>query len=167
MSSTVRGIDQALWDIADHAHGVPVHVLLGGPVRDRIRVYAWAFGDEASEVADHARARIEAGFSAAKMAGTGPFGPIETPQAADAMIERVAALREVLGPARATWPSISTAGRPPSQLARAFTQVRPQIQAPRETHICGMQVMAAALLSWLRLIALDGDLARAEPKTLR
>jgi hypothetical protein len=26
---------------------------------------------------------------------------------------------------------------------------------------------AAALLSWLRLIALDGDLARAEPKTLR
>ena len=28
-------------------------------------------------------------------------------------------------------------------------------------------LMAAALLSWLRLIALDGDLARAEPKTLR
>jgi hypothetical protein len=27
--------------------------------------------------------------------------------------------------------------------------------------------IAAALLSWLRLIALDGDLARAEPKTLR
>ena len=26
---------------------------------------------------------------------------------------------------------------------------------------------AATLLSWLRLIALDGDLARAEPKTLR
>ena len=28
-------------------------------------------------------------------------------------------------------------------------------------------LIAAALLSWLRLIALDGDLARAEPKTLR
>ena len=26
---------------------------------------------------------------------------------------------------------------------------------------------AAALLAWLRLLALDGDLARAEPKTLR
>ena len=26
-------------------------------------------------------------------------------------------------------------------------------------------LIAAALLSWLRLIALDGDLARAEPKT--
>ena len=28
-------------------------------------------------------------------------------------------------------------------------------------------LIAAALLSWLRLLALDGDLARAEPKTLR
>jgi hypothetical protein len=28
-------------------------------------------------------------------------------------------------------------------------------------------LIAAALISWLRLIALDGDLARAEPKTLR
>ena len=28
-------------------------------------------------------------------------------------------------------------------------------------------LIAAALLSWLRLIALDGDLAKAEPKTLR
>ena len=28
-------------------------------------------------------------------------------------------------------------------------------------------LIAATLLSWLRLLALDGDLARAEPKTLR
>ncbi|MEP7025643.1 MAG: transposase [Actinomycetota bacterium] len=27
--------------------------------------------------------------------------------------------------------------------------------------------MAATLLAWLKLLALDGDLARAEPKTLR
>jgi galactonate dehydratase len=59
-----------------------------------------AFGDEPSKVADHVRARIEAGFSAVKMAGTGPFGPIETLQAADAMIDRVAAVREVLSSAR-------------------------------------------------------------------
>ena len=30
-----------------------------------------------------------------------------------------------------------------------------------------VSLIAAGLLSWLRLIALDGDLARAEPKTLR
>jgi Transposase DDE domain group 1 len=28
-------------------------------------------------------------------------------------------------------------------------------------------LIAATLLAWIRLIALDGDLARAEPKTLR
>jgi hypothetical protein len=31
----------------------------------------------------------------------------------------------------------------------------------------GVSLIAAGLLSWLRLTALDGDLARAEPKTLR
>ena len=30
-----------------------------------------------------------------------------------------------------------------------------------------VSVIAAALLSWLRIIALGGDLAKAEPKTLR
>jgi galactonate dehydratase len=33
------GIDQALWDIKGKVHGVPVHKLLGGPTRERIRVY--------------------------------------------------------------------------------------------------------------------------------
>lgn len=33
------GIDQALWDIKGKAFGVPVYELLGGPVRDRVRVY--------------------------------------------------------------------------------------------------------------------------------
>lgn len=33
------GIDQALWDITGKAFGVPVHRLLGGPTRDRVRVY--------------------------------------------------------------------------------------------------------------------------------
>ena len=33
------GIDQALWDITGKVHGVPVYKLLGGPTRDRIRVY--------------------------------------------------------------------------------------------------------------------------------
>ena len=45
-ASAVSGIDQALWDIAGKALGVPVYRLLGGPVRDRIRVYGWVGGDE-------------------------------------------------------------------------------------------------------------------------
>ena len=33
------GIDQALWDIKGKVYGVPVYKLLGGPTRDRVRVY--------------------------------------------------------------------------------------------------------------------------------
>lgn len=38
--SAVSGIEQALWDIAGKRFGVPVYNLLGGPCRDKIRVYA-------------------------------------------------------------------------------------------------------------------------------
>jgi len=39
MIHTIAGIDMALWDIAGKLWNVPVHRLLGGPCRDRIRVY--------------------------------------------------------------------------------------------------------------------------------
>jgi galactonate dehydratase len=100
LSSAVAGIDQALWDIAGRAYGVPVHQLLGGPVRERVRMYAWIGGDEPAEVADQARAQIEAGFTAVKMNGSGQMGPIGTPRQASEVVGRLAAVREVIGPDR-------------------------------------------------------------------
>jgi len=47
-----------------------VSELLGGPVRDRIRVYSWICGDRPSETAAAAKAAVERGFTAVKMNGT-------------------------------------------------------------------------------------------------
>jgi galactonate dehydratase len=37
--SAISGIDMALWDLAGKAAGVPVHALLGGACRDRVKMY--------------------------------------------------------------------------------------------------------------------------------
>src|SRR4051794_36627845 len=42
LTSALSGIDQALWDIKGKALGVPVYELLGGPTRNRVRVYSHA-----------------------------------------------------------------------------------------------------------------------------
>ncbi len=39
MTHVISAIDMALWDITGKAYGVPVYRLLGGPVRDKIRMY--------------------------------------------------------------------------------------------------------------------------------
>jgi galactonate dehydratase len=100
LSSAVAGIDQALWDIAGKAYGAPVHALLGGAVRDRIRVYAWVGGDEPAEIADAVAAHVEAGMTAVKMNASGRLAALPTVSDVEAIVRRLAAAREVLGPQR-------------------------------------------------------------------
>jgi len=100
LSSAVAGLDQALWDIAGKVRGAPVHELLGGPVRDRTRIYSWVGGDEPAELEQAVRAQVEAGFTAVKMNASGRLGPIASPAEIDAVVERVAAARAALGPER-------------------------------------------------------------------
>jgi galactonate dehydratase len=100
LSSAVAGLDQALWDIAGKVRGAPVHELLGGPVRDRTRIYSWVGGDEPAELEQSVQAQVAAGFTAVKMNASGRLGPIATPAEIDAVVARVAAARTVLGPDR-------------------------------------------------------------------
>jgi galactonate dehydratase len=100
LSSAVAGLDQALWDIAGQTYGAPVHALLGGPVRDRVRVYAWVGGDEPGQVADAVAAHVEAGMTAVKMNASGRLSPVPTAAEVSAVVERAAAARAVLGPGR-------------------------------------------------------------------
>ncbi|MCA2226212.1 galactonate dehydratase [Nonomuraea aurantiaca] len=100
LASAVAGLDQALWDIAGKHFGAPVHQLLGGPVRDRIRVYGWVGGDEPSEVRDHIAAQVEAGLTAVKMNASGKMSPVASVAELNDVVARVAAAREVLGDER-------------------------------------------------------------------
>ena len=100
LSSAVAGIDQALWDIAGKHYEAPVHALLGGPVRDRVRVYAWVGGDEPAELAESIAAQVEAGFTAVKMNASGRISPIATSAEVDDVVARAATAREALGPHR-------------------------------------------------------------------
>lgn len=100
LASAVSGLDQALWDIAGKHLGVPVHQLLGGHVRDRIRMYGWVGGDEPGEIADSISAQLDVGLTAVKMNASGRMHPIGSVAEIDGVVERVAAAREVLGPNR-------------------------------------------------------------------
>jgi len=93
----VAGIDQALWDIAGKVYGAPVHQLLGGPVRDRVRVYSWIGGDDPAEIAEHSTQAREGGFTAVKMNAAGRLLPIDTSAALDRCIALAAAAREAMG----------------------------------------------------------------------
>jgi galactonate dehydratase len=100
LGSAVAGIDQALWDIAGKTYDAPVYALLGGPVRDLVRVYAWVGGDEPAELTDQIAAQVEAGFTAVKMNASGLISPIATAAEVEAVVARAAAAREALGPGR-------------------------------------------------------------------
>jgi galactonate dehydratase len=97
LSSAVAGLDQALWDILGRSLGVPVHQLLGGAVRDRVRVYGWIGGDEPGEVGDEAAAQIAAGLTAVKINASGRMEPLPPPAQIDAIVRRAATVREAIG----------------------------------------------------------------------
>ncbi len=97
LMSAIAGINQALWDIKGKRHGVPVYQLLGGPVRDKIRVYAWIGGDRPDDVANAALERRALGFTATKMNATEELGYIDSFAQVEAVVERVAAVRQAVG----------------------------------------------------------------------
>ena len=85
--------------------GVPVSQLLGGNVRDRIRVYSWIGGDRPADTAAAARSAVERGFTAVKMNGTEELQYIDSFDKVEKCLENVAAVRDAVGP---TWASAWT-----------------------------------------------------------
>jgi len=104
LMTALSGIDQALWDIAGKHYGLPVHQLLGGAVRDRIRVYAhWGIGSMTDEGLAAAKNRLEmlqkqGGYKVFKSGPGGKWRAHEPPAVIDAFVERAYLMREWVGP---------------------------------------------------------------------
>lgn len=101
--SALSGIDQALWDITGKAFGVPCHRLLGGHVRDRIRVYAhWGIHSLTDEGQARSRERLERlqkmGCTAFKGGPGGTWRGHEPPSIIDDFVKRAFLMREWVGP---------------------------------------------------------------------
>ena len=97
LMSAIAGIDQALWDIKGKVLGVPVYELLGGACREKMKVYSWVGGDRPSDVAAAAKQKKDEGFSAIKMNATEELQMVDTYDKIDAVLERVASIREACG----------------------------------------------------------------------
>lgn len=98
LMSAIAGIDQALWDIKGKYYNAPVHELLGGKARSKMKVYSWIGGDRPAEVGAAARKMAEQGFLAVKMNATEELQYIDSYEKIDAAIARIAAVREAGGP---------------------------------------------------------------------
>ena len=99
ITSAISGIDQALWDIKGKVYGVPVYELLGGPVRNKIRFYTHARGDNPEELAESARSLVRKGWDALKYLVTGPFenGAVFKRKDLEMAGERMRMVREAVG----------------------------------------------------------------------
>jgi galactonate dehydratase len=97
LTSAISGIEQALWDIKGKRLGVPVYELLGGAVRDKMRVYAWIGGDKPDEVAAAASERKAEGYTAVKMNGTIDMEWIDSHRKVEDAVARLASIRDAIG----------------------------------------------------------------------
>ncbi len=97
LMSAISGIDQALWDIKGKVFGAPVYALMGGKCREKMKVYCWIGGDRPSDVGKAAKEKKDEGFSAVKMNATEELQMIDSYDKIDAVLERVAAIREACG----------------------------------------------------------------------
>jgi galactonate dehydratase len=104
--SALSGIEQACWDIFGKSLGVPVYQLLGGAVRDSIRMYDHLGGgemnavynqDQPEQMAERARESVADGYSAVKALVVPISEPLDSMAALRHADHCMAAIRNAVG----------------------------------------------------------------------
>jgi len=99
--TAISGVEIALWDIVGKACGQPVYRLLGGQANHRLPAYAngwYGSAQTAPEYAERARDACRRGYRALKFDPFGVAWKELSTEEAEAAVERVAAVREAVGP---------------------------------------------------------------------
>ena len=107
--AAIGALDMALWDIKGKALGKPVYELLGGPTRDKVRLYTHLKSTDPEALATEAAQRVEEGFTALRLYPFGDFAAADFEEGRglehmsySGMIghaeARVAAVRQAVGP---------------------------------------------------------------------
>ena len=95
--SALSGIDQALWDIKGKEAGKPIYDLLGGRVRDKVRMYTHFGGNTPEAMAADAMAKKEKGWTAVKTVPVPLTRILDGPPVLKAAEASLRATREALG----------------------------------------------------------------------
>jgi len=106
--SALSGVEIALWDLVGKAVNLPVYQLLGGRFRDRVRLYSdcGSSRSDPETCAKRAKEVVGMGFNAVKFDVDNirnphkldPWNWSVTPGEVQVMVDKVAAVREAVGP---------------------------------------------------------------------
>lgn len=95
LMSALAGLDIALWDMKAKRFGVPIWSLLGGKLRDKIKVYGGAYEIKPEKMKEAALVRKSQGHTAIKMTPTDGLGWLDSPSALDNAVECLKAVKSV------------------------------------------------------------------------
>lgn len=98
LNSALAALDQALWDLRGKAWGVPVYRLLGGPTRERLRLYTHVGIYQPEKMLEDAQRDVADGFTAMKTGAWAGDARLSEAQRIEAFAQRIGQLRERVGP---------------------------------------------------------------------
>jgi galactonate dehydratase len=98
IGTAIAALDQAMWDLRGKVAGLPVYRLLGGPTRDRIRLYTHVGIYDHGKMVEDARRDLADGFTAVKTGAWAGDSVLSEARAIDEFATRVGLLRDAVGP---------------------------------------------------------------------